>query len=124
MQEICVRLQQALRLPDACTITAKRAGRQGSCLIDVMFFNDMHTTYRFPQQWQQRSGRDSISIGLCGDKTHAMVCLYQDSLIVIGKRGGGKTVFLHTLTCWMMQCVDVIVWHADLNGGAISAPWM
>lgn len=124
IQDISVRLQQAMRLPDGCTATAKRSGRQGSCLLDVMFFNDMETTYPFPEAWTPRSGKDQFSLGLYGDKTHAMTRLYQDSMIITGVRGGGKTVLLWSITAWMMQCVDVVIWHADLNGGSISTQWM
>lgn len=124
IQDIQMKLQQALKLPDGCTIAAKRAGRQGTTLIDVMFFNDMATVYRLPRDWSPRSGKDPFPLGYNGDKTQAMVRLYQDSMIITGIRGGGKTVLMSSITAWLMQCQDVVIWHADLNGGSISSQWM
>lgn len=124
VQNIQESLQQALQLPDGCQASVRRSGQQGSCLLDLMFLNDMETIYLYPEQWQQRTGTAEFPLGVYGDKTHGLISLYQDSMIINGMRGGGKTIILQQITAWMVQCIDVVVWHCDLNGGRLSAPWM
>lgn len=123
IREIQVALQQSLRLPDGCTVAAKRSGTQGTVLVDVMFYNDMETVAWYPSEYVKRSGKDDFSIGLHGDKTCALTNLYQTSMAIAGRRGEGKTVIEHSITASMAQCRDVIIWHVDLNGGSLSAPW-
>lgn len=120
---ITTELQQAMRLPDGCMITARRSGVQGTALVDVMFYNDMESVTHYPRDYQARSGKDDISIGLRGDKTCMNVNLLQNSAVIAGIRGGGKTILLHDITASMVQCRDVVVWHVDLNAGSISVPW-
>lgn len=121
---ITVPLQQCLRLQDGCTVTPRKSGKQGVVLLDVMFYNDLGTIHYYPTTFNPRSGRDDIPIGLHGDHSWSTINLYQKSMMLIGIRGGGKTVLLQNITAWLMQCVDVVVWIADLNGGSLAMPWM
>jgi hypothetical protein len=123
LQRIGTLLAQSMRLPDHCTIVAKKSGKQGIVLLDVMFFNDMATRYDFPLSWEMRSAQDDLPIAVHGDKTFASINVYQKSVVVIGIRGGGKTVLLQNITAWLMQCSDVVIWICDLNGGALAMPW-
>lgn len=124
IEAICEGLQRSLALPDGCIVSADRSGIQGQVLVNVMFFNDMGTTISYPRDYAPRSGIDDFSIGVNGNKTCQMINLLQDSLVLQGSRGEGKTVTMHSITASMLQCRDVVVWHVDLNSGKMSYPWL
>ncbi len=124
IEGICEGLQRSLALPDGCIISADRSGIQGQVLVNVMYFNDMESIVHYPRDYAPRSGVDDFSIAVNGNKTCQMINLLQDSLVLQGSRGEGKTVLMHNITASMLQCRDVVVWHVDLNSGKMSYPWL
>lgn len=126
LQSIQTVLAAMRRLKPGCTIEADEGEEhQGSWVLHVTTRNDLHTKIAtFPlDEIRQRSLRDPLDIGRNGKGELTYVELYQSCLIISGQRDAGKTVLLQTLTGQLVQCTDVLVWHADLNGGGMSAPW-
>lgn len=124
IEGICGALQQALNLDDGCIISTRRSGVQGVVLLDVMWVNDMEAPVYYPSDYKPRSVIDDINVGRNGDKTCALVNLYQKSMMIQGIRGGGKSGLMHNLTASLVQCRDVVIWHVDMKSGAMSQAWM
>jgi hypothetical protein len=126
LQAIQTVLAAMRHLKPGCTIEADEGeDHQGSWVLHVTTRNDLHTTIKlFPlDEIRQRSLRDPLDIGRNGQGELTYVELYQSCMIISGQRNAGKTVLLQTLTGQLVQCVDALAWHADLNGGGMSAPW-
>jgi hypothetical protein len=118
-------LAAALRLPPGCPVMARPSRRhQGGALLDVSILNDMATAIDYPPDYSPRSIKDTFPAGLLANKTEALIEVYQSSGLIAGRRGSGKTVLLQGITASALRCVDAVVWHVDLNGGGMSAPWI
>lgn len=124
VQQVVEGLAGALRLPKGCPIRVDEGDHQGSAVIKVSTVNDLGGNIPYPTSYAQRSIVNDFPIGLYRDKTTAVIDAYQSAGLIVGKRGGGKTVCLHNITASLAQCVDVVVWHVDLNGGSMAAPWL
>jgi hypothetical protein len=124
LQKASAQLAAAKKLPTGCPVRVEEGEIQGSALVHVSTLNDLKTVIPFPADYRPRSVRDEFAIGHFRDRQPALVELYQSAGVVAGVRGSGKTVVLHTITGQLVKCVDAVVWHVDLNGGSISAPWM
>lgn len=119
-----VPLAQALRLEDGCTVKARRSGVQGQALVEVMFYDGLAEVVPYPvEDIKPSSAMNPSPVGRKADRTCFYVCLYQESGAIIGQRGGGKTVLMHDITAGIAQCLDMIIWHVDLNNGSVSIPW-
>ncbi len=117
-------LAVALQLPEGCPVQAESAGtHQGASLLHISTKNFLAETINYPTECTPLSIMNEFSIGRFLDGTPTLIELYQAAGLVAGQRGGGKTVLLQSMTASLVRCVDVIVWHVDLNGGGMSSPW-
>lgn len=117
-------LASSLRLPKGCPIKVDEGPHQGAFVIKVSTVNDLDTMIAFPLDLRRRSATEDFAIGIHRDGSLAMIDFYQSSAVVVGMRGSGKTGVMQSMTATAVQCVDGLVWHVDLNGGSISAPWV
>lgn len=125
VSDIQVELAAAMRLPPGCPVNAAPAAiHQGAALLHVSRVNDMDKDIPFPTDYRVRSIRDDFGIAKFLDKTTTEINLFQDSTLVNGQKGSGKTVLLQGMTAHSLQCGDALTGHVDLNGGGISSAWM
>lgn len=117
-------LAAALQLDDGCPVQAEKAGtHQGAALLQIATKNFMKEPVDYPLDFTPLSIKNEFSVGRFLDGSPTLIELYQAAGLAAGQRGGGKTVLLQSMTASLARCVDVIVWHVDLNGGGMSSPW-
>lgn len=118
-------LAAASRLPVGGTVTALPGpDHQGQTLLEVSLRLDLDTVRPYPAVYRRRSIRDDLVIGETGDWTPYGVNAYQNSIVIGGRRGAGKTVLMHDMIAEAVQCDDSLVVIVDLNGGNLAAPWV
>ena len=117
-------IASSLQLPSGCPVKVEQGEHQGAFRIKVSTVNDLDKVISYPGPLRRRSAEDDFPIGRHRDGADAVIDFHQSSSVVVGMRGSGKTGILQVYTATAAQCVDVLVWHVDLNGGSISAPWV
>lgn len=123
IRDVGDRLAAAKHLPVGCPVTAEVGTHQGGFVVHVPTVNGLAEDLPFPNL-APRSVRDPFSIGQFLDRRPTEIELYQSAGLIAGERGGGKTVLLQNITGNLAYCTDAVVWHIDLNGGGMSAPWI
>jgi hypothetical protein len=117
-------LAAAMQLPDGCPVEAEAAGtHQGATLLHIATKNFLKEPIDYPDDVRPMSITNEFSVGRYLDGTPTLIELMQAAGLAAGQRGGGKTVLLQNITASLVRCVDVVVWHVDLNGGGMAAPW-
>lgn len=119
-----VNVAAALRLPPGCPVAAMPSPQhQGAALLSVATRNTLDEVRHYPREYGPLSIRDAHTIGWHHDDTPVRLSLYQDAALIVGMRGQGKTIILQGVNANVARCADSLVWHVDLNGGGMSAPW-
>lgn len=120
------------RLPDGCGVEPPTTGsHRGEFVLPVSTRNvlgqrgDEHPPkVHYPADYSPRSLLDAVRLGVRRDGTVGGPSLREDSMLVTGPKGGGKTNVLDVLTAEIGRCRDALVWHLDLNGGGMSQLWL
>jgi hypothetical protein len=125
LTDIQVELAAALQLPVGCPVNAAPATtHQGAALLHVSRVNDMHLDIPFLSEMKPRSIRDDFPIGLFLDKSPTMINLFQDTTLVNGQKGSGKSVLLQSMVGnSLLSWNDALTGIVDLNGGRLFGPW-
>jgi len=117
-------LASAAGLPEGCGVEARRAAIRGEMILDVYTANALARDWMYPLEGLcPLSVNRGLPIGRYRDLSETVVDLLDTVAIVIGTIGSGKTNLLQVLNAALARCVDVVVWHIDLNGGGMSSPW-
>lgn len=124
LAELQTKLAAALRLPVGCTVQAVPGAHQGAWRLRITKRDVLAEEVDYPSDYQPRSAREPYPIGRVSYGDLVNIETYQSAGVFAGRRGSGKTVLLHNITAALVQCVDDVVWHADLGGGGIAAPWV
>jgi S-DNA-T family DNA segregation ATPase FtsK/SpoIIIE len=77
----------------------------------------------YPTDHSPLSIKSRVPVGQYADATVATIDVRSGGYIVCQSNAGGTTL-LQTLTAGLIRMPDVIVWHIDLNGGGLSAPFL
>lgn len=113
------------RLPEGCGVEVQPGRHRGEFILGVSTVNRLGTeVLPYPADYSPRSILDPVLLGEHRDSTAAAVHLREDSVLVVGRRGGGKTTLLDVLTLGIGRCRDAINWHIDMNGGGMSQAWL
>jgi hypothetical protein len=124
IREIQDDLAAALQLEDGCPVEAESAGtHKGATMLHISTKNYMAEPIDYPHDYSPLTIENEFSVGRFLDATPTLIELKQAAGLAAGQRGGGKTVLLQNITASLVRCIDVVVWHIDLNGGGMSAPW-
>jgi len=131
---MCDALATDARLPDGCGCESKppRPGsHRGEIVLAVSTVNrfgnrgdDEPPKIPYPADYSPRSILQPIAQGEYRDGTLATIRLREDSKLITGRKGGGKTNDLDVDTLGVGRCRDALVWHIDLNGGGMSQFWL
>ncbi|GAA2665235.1 MULTISPECIES: hypothetical protein [Actinosynnema] len=111
-------------LPNGCTVEARPGVSRRSALLRVATKDAWEEVIDYPEDWSVLSILNLIPIGQHRDATVAGLELRSDTVLLTGQKGGGKTNELQVVNAGLVRCVDVLVWHIDLNGGGMSLPWI
>ncbi|QXJ27076.1 hypothetical protein AGRA3207_007874 (plasmid) [Actinomadura graeca] len=120
------------RLPDGCGVEAPQPGRhRGELTLGVSTRNllgvrgdEAPPKIPYPADYSPRSLLETIDMGIQRDGSVSGMSLREDSMLVVGPKGGGKTNVLDVTTLGVARCTDALVWHIDLNGGGMSQLWL
>jgi S-DNA-T family DNA segregation ATPase FtsK/SpoIIIE len=124
LREIQIRLAAGLGLPEGCPVQSEPAGTtQNEALVMVSTRNYLAEDVWYPMDMTPLTVTEDFPVGRFLDSAPTDVELRQAAGVVVGQRGGGKTMLLHNITASLIRMPDVVVWHIDLNGGGLSAPW-
>lgn len=134
IESACEALATDARLPDGCGCEPKppRPGsHRGEFVLAVSTVNRFGTRgdehppkIPYPADYSPRSILDPIPQGEHRDGTVAGVVLRENSKLIVGRKGGGKTNDLDVDTLGIARCRDALTWHIDLNGGGMSQFWL
>lgn len=111
-------------LPRGCTVEVAPGDTQDTVLIRVNT-KPLPAEIAYPDDLRGPATiTDEIPLGLYRTGAVYGVELIEDPLLVVGRRGSGKTNLLQGLNFGLLRCTDTLVWHIDLNGAGMSRPWM
>lgn len=111
-------------LPEGCGVEARRATTRGAMILDVYTANALAKDWPYPVAGMcALTVNEGLPIGRYRDLSETVIDLLDTVAIVIGQIGSGKTNLLQVVNAALARCVDVVLWHIDLNGGGMSSPW-
>lgn len=116
-------LNAANRSPNGCPVRIEGGEHAAAAYLHVPTVNDTKSV-PMPAEYSPLSIREPLVIGRYRDRRPVAVDVYQQSGVVVGRRGAGKTVTLNVMTAQLARRTDAVIWHVDLNGGGMSSPWM
>lgn len=113
-------------LPHGCSIEVIEPAGEGQRTVIMRVPTKLMETLDegHPLWEEQRSILDGVPIGAYpnGDTTEGP--MREESWLIVGKKGAGKTTLLFGITATVGMCRDALVWHIDLNNGALTQPWV
>lgn len=118
------RLATDARLPNGCGVEVARGDHRGAIILRVATVNRLDEMINYPDDYSVRSIMDEIGLGEHRDSSSAAAPLRENSVLVVGQKGSGKTNLLDVITAGVGRCKDALVWHIDLNGGGMSQAWL
>lgn len=126
VRDVAENLAAAKRLPVGCPVVAEVGQHQGGWRLHVATSTEGLTAdLPFPlDDLSPTSVKDDFQIGQLLDTRPVKLNTYQAATIVVGERGGGKTVLLHNIAGNVARTRDCVIMMADLNGGGLPAPWV
>lgn len=111
-------------LPRGCTVEIAPADTQDTILVRVNT-KPLPAEIHYPADLRgPASINDEVPLGLYRTGATFGVHLLEDPLLIVGRRGSGKTNLMQALNDGLLRSTDVLVWHIDLNGAGMSRPWM
>lgn len=125
IRDVAGNIAAAKELPVGCPVVAEIGTHQGGWRLHVATSIDgLLSDIPFPDDMSPRSIQDDFPIGQLLDTRPVTLNCFQSATVIIGERGGGKTVLLHNITGNVALTNDCILLLADLNGGGQAAPWV
>jgi hypothetical protein len=125
LTEELARLGAAAKLKPGCALQAREGDdHQGQAYMDVPTVYELATTRTYPQNYSPLTVNGMIPIGIFPDGSEVLIEIREGSMLVIGRKGGGKTTLLWDITASIGRCTDALIWHIDMNNGGMSAPWL
>ena len=118
------RLAADADLPEGCGVEVAPGVSRRVALIRVSTVDALAEDILYPDDHTPLTINNPLPIGVHRDRSVAAISLRQDSGLLTGQRGGGKTNQLQVINAGLVRCVDALVWHIDLNGGGMSLPWI
>jgi hypothetical protein len=111
-------------LPAGCQVEIAPGATRGVVLIRVATVDTTVQEVPYPDQTSPLSLTQPLQLGIERTSRPASVFLLEDPMVLVGRRGSGKTNALQVLNADLMRCTDALVWHIDLNGAGMSRPWL
>lgn len=105
-------------LPRGCSVVVAD-GEEGQRIayLSISHVNVLKDDVDPPTDTSALSIHDPITVAKFSDSSDAEVDLREQSLIIVGMKGSGKTNCLRVLTREIMRRPDALVWCIDIGGG-------
>lgn len=120
-------LASRARLPEGCGIDVTEGAGRDRVLLAVSTHNALATEVPYPSDCPMRSANDAYDIGVKRDSSKTLVNTRQNSVLIVGQKGGGKTNLMRVFTLRLSEMVDELICVVDLKGNLIDdfvRPWM
>jgi len=111
-------------LPNGCGVEVLQGSSRRAALVRVSTVDAYQLDRAYPEDWSPLSILNPVPLGLHRDSSVAGLFLREDTCLLTGQKGGGKTNELQVINAGLVRCVDNLVWHIDLNGGGMALPWI
>lgn len=112
-------------LPHGCGVEVYPGKTRGVLLLKVATVDTTAEARPYPiSDLTPLTFTGPLPVGMHRASVPATVCLLEDPMMIVGRRGSGKTVHLQVVNAGLVRCTDALVWHIDLNGAGMSAPWL
>lgn len=111
-------LASDVNLPRGCGVTVTD-GDEGQRVVymGVSHINALKETVEPPTDFSPSSIYNPIPIGRFADTTVATLSMQQQSVLVVGMKGSGKTNLLRVIIRELLRCPDTLIWCIDIGGG-------
>lgn len=110
-------------LPNGCGVDVMPGVNRRAALMGVSTVDVLQQTRDLPADYSPKSICDPQEIGWYRDGSIAAADMREESWLIVGRKGSGKTTQLHRLISGAVRCTDALVWVIDLNQGALGRPW-
>ncbi|MEV7908406.1 hypothetical protein [Streptomyces anulatus] len=117
-------LAAAARLDDGCGIDVDKGPHRGSFVMHVMTVNRLAEDIDWHGDTSPRDIHDLAILGEHRDSSPMGVPLREESVVLIGQKGSGKTTVLHGLIWEVARCHNALAAVIDVNGGSLAQPWL
>ncbi|MFJ1662330.1 DNA translocase FtsK [Streptomyces anthocyanicus] len=67
---------------------------------------------------------EPITMGMLESGEPIELLMRQNSVLIAGQKGSGKSVTLHVLISLLTRCVDAVVWMIDMASGHTAKRWL
>lgn len=124
LNNAAARLAADADLPEGCGVEVTPGTTRRAAIVHVSTVNALAEEAPYPGEATPLSINNPLPLGVHRDGTEAGISLRQDTGIMVGQKGGGKTNQLQVINAGLVRCTDTLVWHIDLNGGGMSLPWI
>ncbi|SFK93071.1 hypothetical protein SAMN05216275_14190 [Streptosporangium canum] len=120
----CDQLAAAARLPDGCGVEVAKGPHRGSFVMHVMTVNRLTEDVDWHGDLSARDIHEPAWLGEHRDSSPMTVPLREESVILVGQKGSGKTTVLHGLIWEAARCFNGLTAVIDVNGGSLAQPWL
>lgn len=120
----CDGLAADARLPEGCGVEVGPGADRGSALLRISIRNALLEPQPYPEDYSPLTILNPIPMGVLRDGDVAGVELREETLVITGEKGSGKTNQEHVTTAGLVRCVDTLIWTIDFGGGGLPLPWL
>ncbi len=119
-------IAEALALPVGCPVMDEplKVGRKNEVDLKISTRNYLAEKLLYPTDYSPLTITKEHSIGQYLDAAKTLVDTCQESGLIVGKKGSGKTTLMQVIIANQVRCVDTLTWAIDLNNGSMAAQWM
>jgi hypothetical protein len=112
-------------LPHGCGVEVHPGKSRGVLLLKVATVDTTAEAKPYPiDNLTPLTFTGPLPVGMHRASVPASVNLLEDPMMIVGRRGSGKTVHLQVINAGLARCQDALIWHIDLNGAGMSSPWL
>lgn len=112
-------------LPHGCGVEVYPGKTRGVLLLKVSTIDTTAEPRPYPiADLTPLTFTGPLPVGMHRASVPATVNILEDPMMIVGRRGSGKTVHLQVVNAGLARCTDALIWHIDLNGAGMSSPWL
>ncbi|MGW4222996.1 hypothetical protein ACWEG1_06015 [Streptomyces bauhiniae] len=112
------------RLPEGCGIEVGPGAHRGAVLLHVSTANHLVDVVDYPADYSPLTVNEAAPIGVRRDGAVEGPIGRQASMLIVGRRGSGKTNLMHVMVANNARMTDSLTWVIDLNGGGLALKWL
>ena len=112
------------KLPEGCGVDVGPGAHRGAVIIDVSTLNRLVQDVPYPDDYSPLTVNGPAAFGVRRDGSVNGPVMRQQSALIVGQRGSGKTNLMNVMLANQCRMVDSLTWVIDLNGGGLALKWL